>query len=312
MSPLRRRVGSLHPTERPQAFPISEAPLSLPLSPVKRPKTRPGMIDALTAGFLDEPRIVSFVERVRAREGITPPETRGDLKHNLRTFRPDDYLPAARRRVERVLLSDRDLLPQPPASNLPSLQELPPGLLAQAVALGNFVADASGLEPLLDRLSRVVARYIVVGLLEVPQVSVDTGGAVFTDFSSGEPIVIAMATAATDLADIVRLFRKQWREQFLTRQRDRAPDTLTQGLWLRHCRRVLEREADPEGWSYRRLAELSFHIWPKTRPRGKELDPAYERALDKRAEQIRKSMEAVDAWKLEAIGPSDETLPPET
>lgn len=302
------------PTEPQPHLPTSPRALIGPLrlSPVKRPKTRPGMIDAITAGFLDEPRIVYFVARMRARHGIIPPETRRELKENLRSFRPEEFLPITRTRVERVLLSDRSLLPQVPTANLPTLEKLPPHLRDQAQALGMLLLEASGLEPLVEQLARAVARYIVVGLLEVPRLSVDAGGGVFTDFSSGEPIVIAMATAATDLADIVRLFRKQWREQFLTRQRDRAPDTLTQGLWLRHCRRVLEREGDPEGTSYRRLAELSFEIWPQTRPRGAPLDPAYERALDKRAEQIRKSMEAVDAWKLEAIGPSDETLPPET
>lgn len=287
--------------------------VNLPQS-VQCAKTRTGALDASVIHLLEQERIVSFVERLRNREGIVPPESQRDLKRNLRQYPPAKFIASARVRVERVLLSDRELCSVPAATDAPTLEPLPDMAQEAAQALGELFLQASGLAALVPELAGVVARYAVAGLLEVPKLSVSMAGGVYTDYTGGQPMVVAMATAATDLDDIVRLFREQWRAEFLPGQRDRAPDSLSLGLWLRHCRRVLERDGDDEGTSYRRLAELSFDIWPKTRPRGETLDGHYERALEARAEQVRKSMEAVDRWKETIFGPPDTSpgQPPET
>lgn len=271
--------------------------------PVEHPKTRAGTADAIVIGFLENDRIVSFVQRVRAREGIVPPESPRELKYNLRRHPPDQFLSAARLRVKRVLACDQHLWCFLLGGAILPSDASPQGKPKIRRALQELFLQASGLQSLIPQLARVVARYIVAGLLEVPKVSVSIAGVVYTVHTTGEPMVVAIATAGTDLDDLIRLLRKQWRAEFLPRRRDRAPDTLTQGLWLRHCKRVLERDRDDEGTSYRRLAELSFAIWPQTRPHGEPLEPHYERALQARAEQIRKSMEAVEGWKKTILDP---------
>lgn len=269
-------------------------------------KTRKGIPDGITIGILELPKIVSFVERIRAREGIVPPETRRELKENLRLHPPTKFEPEARVRVERVLILESARGMGLPRGGLPSVEALPQEAQAAAEAIGQTTCDASGLGHLLGHLPGVVARYIVAGLMEVPSASLVGGGGVQTTTQGGERMVIAAATSATDLDDLVRLLREQWRAEFLTGQRDRGPDTLTMGLWLRHCRRVLERSGDAEGISYRRLSELGFAIWPETRPRGEPLEPGYERALERQASRARDAMDAAQKWVDDLHGAPDQ------
>lgn len=255
---------------------------------------------AFTIGTLNEKPVQDFVDQVRQREGIVPPENAEELAYNL------DHHPPERFEAEALEFT-KAYFEEPSAADLGGLdlaghdlsqilQEkpilvTPPGYLEQ------FMAAVVPLAEIRAEFAKLLARHIVVGYLEVPDAvsSIRLGG-VFTDDSNGFPVVYAVAGPGCDLDDLIAKLRAKCREAFVHGGRERGPDKAVKTAWQRAIAHYLRRQGEAEGRIDLKVAELSFAIWPETRPQCDEVSPQYEAALRAEADRFRTNSANFKDW----------------
>lgn len=94
------------------------------------------------------------------------------------------------------------------------------------------MAAAVPVDEIRTEFAKVLARHIVVGYLEVPEaITAMRLGGVFTDASTGAPVVYAVAGPGCDLDDLIAKFRATCREAFAQGRRERGPDKAVKTAW---------------------------------------------------------------------------------
>jgi hypothetical protein len=249
-------------------------------------------------GMLSHPDVKQFVRATRERDGISPPEDEDAKRWNLEHHPPETYETEAFRVVRRVWqqmlqlgnaaflhanpMTEADLALLRAYGNLPPDSTLPPMLLA-------LTSD----EDRIRDLARSVARYVVIGLLEIPEPFMPLAMDAVRVVGDGEDaVVFALATPATNLEALIRELRRACREQFGDGTRRRLPE-LAEKCWFHFARKVFRQEGDHEGRMDKRLAELSFTISPERRPDCDPASPEYEAAENREADRIRRMLSSL-------------------
>jgi hypothetical protein len=166
---------------------------------------------AITCELLSGKLYQYFVDCVRRRERIMPPETVEQLHGNLELFPPEQFeaeaADVARNSIRQSIEED---LPAVQASleqhqtPAPAANQNPLDLLAP------MIGQAVDTDALTEALGHALARHIVTGALEVPAAIFFNLGAVSTTDMAGVPLVVARAGPATDLDSVIKRFREAW------------------------------------------------------------------------------------------------------
>jgi hypothetical protein len=88
------------------------------------------------------------------------------------------------------------------------------------------------------------------------------------------------------------------------------PDQVRETVWLRHCARTLsDRRELPRRNKWRILAELSFEVFPERCPDAEPGTDAFNEALRREADRIRKNLGALARFKACVLGRPDDPSP---
>lgn len=255
---------------------------------------------AFTIGLLNEEPVQDFIDRVRAREDITPPENAEELAYNLERYPPEQFeaeafefllthieepTPADLRRIDLSQIDVAEYLKENP------LLFAPPGMLEP------FMAVTLPLDDIRTQAMLVLARHIVVGYMELPvAISSLPSGWVFPTEQDGVPQVIMIAGPGCNLDGLIAKFRATCRETFGTGQRERGPDKAIKTAWQRAFAKYLRRHGEDEGRIDHKVAELSFEVWPETKPAFDTVSPQYEAAIRAEADRFRANSANFSDW----------------
>ncbi len=265
------------------------------------------LADAITWRLISSEKYQRFVESIRDREDIVPAETLDGLRYNLEHHPPENFEAEACDFAFRTLTEDLDqdspglpdFLSQPspppptgPQDTIPSIIEA----LRPALDFDNF--------PIA--VGRALSRHIVTGFLEVPApIPMIFGGVCVSDID-GELMVIAVASAATDLDTLLTEFRDTCKETFDLPQRRRGPDLITETGWLDACDRILRLSDHARHNIHMHLADISYELGFRPRPDFDTVSPEYEAALRTDADTIRKNLQNYRDWLRRTI-PAENT-----
>ncbi|MHB8995886.1 MAG: hypothetical protein ACYC63_11630 [Armatimonadota bacterium] len=265
---------------------------------------------AFTIGLLNEEPVQDFIDRVRRREKITPPEDAGELAYNLDHYSPEDYeaeafefamdyiehpTPAEMGKIDPSEIDVAEYIKENPLLlTPPGMME---GLIMRAIPLGDIRSDTA----------KVIARHIVVGYMELPEpiFSVPPGWVLPVE-DDGVPQVIMIAGPGCDLNKLIAIFRETCRETFGTGQRDRGPDLAAKTAWQRSLAKYLRRHGEDEGRIDQKVAAQSFEIWPGTNPPFDVFSPQYEAAICDEADRYRSNSANFKEWLDSIFGPDEE------
>jgi len=256
----------------------------------------------LSVHVLQADPVQRFVSDVRTREGIVPPIVHEDLQANLRDHPPEQFEEQALPVAREVLEEEMEDLPEVREGFRrleEQLEESAIDATGDATSLLGTFDEVLQLDQLSQQGARIIARHIVVGLMEPAlPLSIDTMGVVYVvDTDDTGPMVVGIATQATDLDALLENFRTTCRHHFVPGKRHRVPRTFIETAWLRFCRTQLKRHGHEEGRMDMQLAELSYEIWPETRPGHDIASPEYEAELRKKADQIRANSKNFEHWR---------------
>lgn len=265
---------------------------------------------AYTIGLLSEDPVQEFVDRVRRREGIAAPENAEDLAYNLEHHAPEELEPEAFEflltHIEEPTSADMGKI-DPTQTDLAEYMKENPVLYTPPGMLESFMQKAIPVGDIRSDAARVIARHIVVGYMEVPEpiFSVHPGWVVPTEHD-GVPQVLMIAAPGCDLDELIRTFKETCREMFGTGQRERGPDKAVKTAWQRAMAKYLRRQGEDEGRVDHKVAELSFEVWPETKPGFDEVSPQYEAAIRAEGHRFRTNSAVYAAWIDSFLGPDDE------
>lgn len=253
---------------------------------------------AITFRLISSEKYQRFVESIRDREDIVPPESIENLPYVLEHYPPENFEAEACDFAFRTFTEDLeqewpglpDLLSQPPPA--------PPTTPAQDI-MATFIPTLRTLisfDTLPIAVGQALSRHIVTGFLEVPTpISMNVATVQVLNIE-GELTVMAVASAATDLDALITEFRDTCKETFDFPQRRRGPDLITETGWLEACARIL-RLSDHSGHNiHMHLAEISYELGFRPRPDFDAVSAEYEAALRTDADAIRKNLDNYRGW----------------
>lgn len=265
------------------------------------------LAQAMTFRLISSEKYQRFVTSIRDREGIVTPETLDDLPYNLEHHPPENFEAEACDFALRYFTEDleqrcpdlSDLLsqPSPPLPSIP--QDIMPSIIEGFHAALDF-------DNLAIAVGQALSRHIVTGFLEVPAPIPMTFGGVSVSDTEGEPIVMAVASAATDLDALLKEFRDTCKDTFDLPDRRRGPDLATQTGWLDACDRILRLSDHTTHNIPMQLAEISYELGFRPRPDFDTVSPDYEATLRTDADAIRKNLDNYQAW-LDRTMPDENT-----
>jgi len=183
------------------------------------------------------PPIRPIVAHIRQRHEIDPPSDRETLAYNLKHHPPDPLLPQvldALRTVEwpaDISFMNYVSRPELAAAWLQHhfSEDLPPDLLDRLLAT---IQPLCGFF-LLKIVANPLARYIVVGPMELPQpLPADFVQTAFAIAPFGEPLVIAIANHAADPRQIAGEFTRTFHRTFPRPRTRRVPDQIARDAWV--------------------------------------------------------------------------------
>ena len=274
----------------------------------------PEYIGILTAAsILKDPVVQAFVRQVREREGIVAPISQDELAYNREQHDPlaffHEALPIADEHLGREIFGEGDPLGpvdgQPAqVAEIPDLPDLedPEAVMAAALqgpmaALMEVFIGVFRAEEAVPAAARVISRYIVAGYLEppepIPSTSVTIGKLCEKD---GGPFLLAIIAPWANMDEDTQKVKAVHRDQYAKGKRVRVPDTAIETLWLRFCLQDMGRDPDSET-GYTAAAELSFEVWPLTKPKHPKGSQRYEAAVRRWADKIRKRSRQWEKWR---------------
>lgn len=251
-----------------------------------------------STALLEDPKVREFIETIRKRDSIILPVTHDAIEPTLEEHPPQDYfdeaLPVAEDYWQRLALSDvwfrvrRALFLRVCAM----LRRLAPDKVPDVDPL-----DSLPLDEFARTSAQIIARYIVLDLLEIPQPINYPLALVRTERLGDDPVLLAMVHPGANLDDVFCEMRRQYAEIKAECPLARPPDNTRETVWLRHCARTLEARGQlPPRSRNRILAEYSFEIHPHLRPDAETGTDAHNQALAKEADRIRKSGKNFDGY----------------
>ena len=150
-------------------------------------------------------------------------------------------------------------------------------------------------------MARNISRFIVGGYLELPEAVPVTGMAVVPwVFPGGDWYVIALVAPWTSRREVGARIGAVLPK---AKKRVRVPGKIEETLWLRFYMMELAGERGREAWDFRAAAELSFEIWPQTRPKDKAGEPwgpgdkPYEKAVKRVSDRVGRNSDRWEAWR---------------
>lgn len=268
---------------------------------------------ALTIGLLNQDNVMDFVDMIRSRENIVPPENAEELAFNLKHYPPKQFEKEAVKVIEEFIeqlfvecMNDygfaENKVDEPCSDDSTGQQIYAQILTILAEAFNKLIQT----DKLKAHLSKVIARHIVVGYMELPPpiFSVPFGGVMPLKFA-GMDYVVMIAGPNCNLEKLFRSYRSQYRQTFGSGVRDRGPDKADKTAWQKAYAKYLQRHGEDEGRIDYKVAEVSFEIWPELKPDCDEASPEYEAAIIAEAERFRANKANFEGWQ-ERIAPSED------
>ena len=288
---------------------------------------------ALGIGVLADAKVQEFVSRIREQEELGEVVCGDDLELNLERHGLDDFIKKSLPIADEYL--GRSVFGEMAAGETEEAEVLTPeaceqdwreivegaGLSAEMeagmrVGMESVLGKAEGgplwgiielfmrmlrAEAAVPVLARTISHFIVGGYLEIPK-PVPTTGMVVGPlvFPGGDWYLAALIAPWAPRREV-----GQWIGAVLPKvgKRERVPDKLEETLWMRFYMQQMAGEAGEEAWDYRSAAELSFEIWPKTRPKNRQGqawlpgDKPYEKAVARVSNRIQKNSKKWEEWR---------------
>lgn len=202
-----------------------------------------------------------IVSAIRIKHGIEPPRNREELRFNLRHYPPhsleNQVLEALVEVADRLFFPNLNQLPDMPTQESEeNIPDLPPEIETIIEnQLSNFMLEAFG---------RSLARYIVVGPMELPQpLYANFTGGVFTIPIAGLQFVFALANQFSKPKILAHQFIKECDRAFkhpVAPLRDRIPDELALQAWAWATYESLNIENESD--RYATIAEIYCEAFP--------------------------------------------------
>lgn len=270
------------------------------IRPLQRVGNHAEIDQTASISLLRKPELAEYIDEVREREGIMPPETRDELDENLANHPPEALLADATafaetfwsRAVEEVFRPhiEKHVLPVV----LPMVQMMNKPIPDDPVKeMVNSILD---LPTLVRNTGRIIARHIVTGFFEIPQALGTPGsGVTVATFPDGTRFLVAMISGIDTLESVVTDIRQKAKEVFVEGERQRLPNLWVETAWFCYYRDWLISHGEDEILIYVTLAELSFEADPQRCPPATASKGEREAAVRVEAERIRKNCENHDA-----------------
>ena len=161
--------------------------------------------------LLERADVVRFVEEVRQRDGIISPTNRDALAYNRRRFPVERYikeaLPLARAYWEREVREDRTL------GWVESSYRTASGVMRRLLGVrlpGVNFCEILRVEKLAESSARIIGRFVVADLLEVPQpINMPLGAVLRFPLDNSADVVVAVVAPGATVEDV------DWRQLFL-------------------------------------------------------------------------------------------------
>lgn len=271
--------------------PISRVLDNLPLPEFTTSTARQEFGIKVTVHILKDWHVASHIQRIRKRHHIEPPEDQEGLAYNLEQFPPDQFLRSSRRIARQYWDHNflRGLFAKTEATLPAGLLQLlgaPIRLMVRRWVLRTF-ARVFALEDIIETSARMIARFIVADLQEIPAPVCFPASAVRVyDLGEDTPLLAALILPHAWLPSVFQQIRQVHRAHFVEGERDTIPTDFVETTWLRYAGERLADDPDYQRAPWQTLAQLSFDLDPARRPPDGASAAEYERLLNLRADSI--------------------------
>jgi hypothetical protein len=219
-------------------------------------------------GLLEDPHVMRFVEDLRRRDGIHPPGKREGLEYNLGRYPLKKYeqeaLPIARDYWFREMRQSPEIrVGQFVLRTIGRIWRILTGRRMQVPDLAKFLGE----ERLIATSARIIARHVIVDLLQVAEpINMPLAVVLPMPLDKDTEVLCAVICPGAEIEDVKLELGRQF-EELTKRMGTRLPTKTVRTTWLRFVERTLARRKKlPKRNKYALLVEYAEQIWPGEEP----------------------------------------------